>query len=541
MRKTLFTLGFVALIVPLAAYAGKGGPPPPPATGVIGSLDAATCSTGTATGWAEDQNSPNEAVNVYFWIDSTPPAYDSTSGSVGLAIANEYRADLCQSLGSCYHAFTFAIPSGYLDGQNHNLYAYGRDTTSSNGTALSGVPKSFTCAPPPTCTVAFDENPIQYGDSTTVHWNSTLSTSVYINTIGYVTPNQAGSATVSTGGDYTCTATGTDTTRTYAAALTVVPPANPSVSITADSDTLPLGASTTITATFQSNPLDPIVQDNIDYPAGTGLASSSDPDTSKTVTFTPTAIGVYDVLARAITGYFYSWTTFATTTVTAVDAPACTISFDENPIPQGSSTTIHWSSSGADTFSINAIGSVPPNTSSSALISPSQATDYTGTVTKLGYPFYCMAATGDPAGTLNVSCTAAYSCSDTQTILYTDENCETTETSCTLPAFCSAGSSTCLYPSPEFNQSGGGLTGHLQVSPQVLHTGTTTIVNWSVSYVAACTVTGDNGDSWTGSSGTKTSKPIVQQTTYTLSCTGLDGSHVSETAVVNILPKFQEK
>ena len=38
----------------------------------------------------------------------------------------------------------------------------------------------------------------------------------------------------------------------------------------------------------------------------------------------------------------------------------------------------------------------------------------------------------------------------------------------------------------------------------------------------------------------KTSNPIYQQTVFTLSCTGLDGSNIRETATAGVVPVFQE-
>lgn len=150
------------------------------------------------------------------------------------------------------------------------------------------------------------------------------------------------------------------------------------------------------------------------------------------------------------------------------------------------------------------------------------------------------------AATAPLRCTAAYSCSGTQTILYTTPFCQTsTYATCTAPTFCSEGSSACLYPQPSFVVTTG-LTGHLQVIPQLVSSGDTTQVHWNVDDVVSCTVTGTNGDSWTGlSAGTagQTSSPIVAQTTYTLSCAAyptITPPTVTETATVNLIPIFEE-
>ena len=137
-------------------------------------------------------------------------------------------------------------------------------------------------------------------------------------------------------------------------------------------------------------------------------------------------------------------------------------------------------------------------------------------------------------------CTPAYSCSGTQTILYTDAFCQTsTYATCTSPAFCSAGSSTCLYPQPIF-------VNHLQLLPALVSSGETIQIHWNVDNVTSCAVTGTNGDLWTGlSSGAdgKTSSAIFGQVTYTLTCNayiGVTPSTVSESKAVNTIPIFQE-
>ena len=65
---------------------------------------------------------------------------------------------------------------------------------------------------------------------------------------------------------------------------------------------------------------------------------------------------------------------------------------------------------------------------------------------------------------------------------------------------------------------------------------------WNVDNVTDCTVTSPN-DLWSGgTSGPsgQTSSPINQQTVFTLSCTGLDGTTIHETATAGVVPVFQE-
>ncbi len=99
---------------------------------------------------------------------------------------------------------------------------------------------------------------------------------------------------------------------------------------------------------------------------------------------------------------------------------------------------------------------------------------------------------------------------------------------------CSSGS--CVAPPPP--------TVSFQVTPKLLKSGRTAVVTWSSTNTTACTVTEDNPnitDSWTGTSNTRTTSAIAEQTTYRLSCTGLDTSVVTRSLTVNIVPTWQEQ
>lgn len=90
----------------------------------------------------------------------------------------------------------------------------------------------------------------------------------------------------------------------------------------------------------------------------------------------------------------------------------------------------------------------------------------------------------------------------------------------------------------------------IRVSPSLVRTGGQTQVVWSATDVASCTVEGSNGDSWSGATlmgcsgatcaASHTSGTISERTSYTLSCIGTDDSVAQDTAVVNVLPVFQE-
>jgi len=79
--------------------------------------------------------------------------------------------------------------------------------------------------------------------------------------------------------------------------------------------------------------------------------------------------------------------------------------------------------------------------------------------------------------------------------------------------------------------------GSISVSPTLLRGGDAAEVSWNTQNTSSCTVSGDNGDVFSGRNGTVQSSPIAQKTIYTLSC---DGGALTDTAVVNVIPKFEE-
>jgi hypothetical protein len=91
----------------------------------------------------------------------------------------------------------------------------------------------------------------------------------------------------------------------------------------------------------------------------------------------------------------------------------------------------------------------------------------------------------------------------------------------------------------------GPYTGQLQLIPSLVSPGESTQVHWNVSNAQSCTVTGTNGDSWTGLSspaGGETSKPITTQTIYTLSCQAYGTNpSLKESETVNVTPVYLEK
>lgn len=154
--------------------------------------------------------------------------------------------------------------------------------------------------------------------------------------------------------------------------------------------------------------------------------------------------------------------------------------------------------------------------------------------------------TGSPSG-----CVPSYYCTG-NTLNYVNNACGTSVVQ-TCGYQCAGGA--CVVPPPPTfvptpsTPPGGGTfmsTGHLQARPTLVRSGDTVQLYWTLSHVQNCTVTGTNGDSFTGaSSGAagRTSGAIVSRTTFTLNCTALPTAtpaSVTESIIVNVAPIFNE-
>jgi len=84
----------------------------------------------------------------------------------------------------------------------------------------------------------------------------------------------------------------------------------------------------------------------------------------------------------------------------------------------------------------------------------------------------------------------------------------------------------------------------LQVTPQLVSAGSRVRITWTSINVTTCSLTENNpniNDTWTTLNDSKQSSAITEQTVYTLSCVGLDGSRPSISKIVNVIPIWQEK
>ncbi len=235
--------------------------------------------------------------------------------------------------------------------------------------------------------------------------------------------------------------------------------------------------------------------------------------------------------------------------IPGVSGNACVIVLSPSTITLGGSSAMSWNSS----YSVFGIpfamsGTISPTpgavaASGATTVSPSVSTTYIGTFTSTGEgrllgdkgsgwfsPVTCSARlTVIPANEVPGSCSVYNFCRGSDVYQRTASCTDQFVRSCAFG--CANG--VCLgAPAP---------TGFLRAQPSLVRQGDTTTVEWGATQVSSCTVTGTNGDSWSGKSGTQTSRDITSRTTYTLSCIGLDESVLEMTAVVNVTPIFDEQ
>jgi len=80
-------------------------------------------------------------------------------------------------------------------------------------------------------------------------------------------------------------------------------------------------------------------------------------------------------------------------------------------------------------------------------------------------------------------------------------------------------------------------TGSVAAQPLLVLSGGTTSITWTTQLALDCSVSGTNGDNWTGVSGNETTGAITEETTYTLYCVEGD---FTDTTTVQVAPAWQE-
>ena len=136
----------------------------------IGYHDLATCEE--IKGWAVDEDTPGDSINVHIYKDG--PAGNGGTMIANIT-ANISRPDVNEVVGvTGNHGFSLPPPESLIDGEPHDIYVYGIDSSGEGiNTLLSESPKTLTCEastelptePPPSTSDEYD--PIGYHDLAT--------------------------------------------------------------------------------------------------------------------------------------------------------------------------------------------------------------------------------------------------------------------------------------------------------------------------------------------------------------------------------------
>jgi len=328
--------------------------------------------------------------------------------------------------------------------------------TGPGGTATASATVTVTY-PPPVPTVSLSANPgtILLGESATLTWTSEHADTCVIEPgIGSVDPSGSTSVSPTETTTYTITATGPGGTATDTATVTVLQP--PTVSISADPETILLGEPSTLT--WNSTYADTVTIDQ-------GIGSV---DLNGSTSVSPTETTTYTITATGPGG-----TATDTVTVTVLQPPTVSLSAAPDTILLGESSTLTWSSTNAESATIDqGVGSVA--VSGSIAVSPTETTTYTITVT-------------GPGGTATASAPV-----------------------------------TVTYPVP---------TASISADPETILLGESSTLSWNSTDADACVIDPDVGSVAVNGS---TAVLPTETTTYTITATGPGGT-ATDTVTVTVL------
>ena len=256
---------------------------------------------------------------------------------------------------------------------------YTLTATGSGGTVTCDATITVTPVPnAPTCTLSANPTSITSGGSSTLTWTTTNANTVSIDQgIGAVALNDSTSVSPTSDTTYTLTATGAGGTVTCNAAITVTSVTAPTCALSAVPTSINQGGNSILNwTTTNANTI------TIDQGIGTVAATdSTSVSPATTTTYTLTATGAGGTV-----------TCDATVTVVPVpNAPTCTLGASPTAIPLGATSTLSWTTTNADTVSIDqGIGSVATS-SGTQDVAPTSDTTYTLTATGSGGTVTCTA------------------------------------------------------------------------------------------------------------------------------------------------------
>jgi hypothetical protein len=374
--------------------------------------------------------------------------------------------------GNGYATFNIsAIPTGlYTFTATYNPVA-GQTSSSSATFAVRVDP------PVPTVAISVAPTTIDLGQSATVTWSSTNSTTCTA-TGGWngvqlgsgsvkVTPTAAGSFDYTLLCMDTSTVTGTSTSATKTATLIVITPPAPTVTVTVTPSTITLGKSATLTwsSTFATS-------------CTADSAWSGAQATSGSLAVTPTTAGGF-AYSLTCTGFGGAGNGAAALVVSPAqpppaNAPTVTVTIAPGTITVGQSATLTWSSTNATSCTADSAWTGAQATSGTLSVSPSSAGGY-------AYSLTCTGTGGTGNGAVGLSVTPA--------------------------------------PPPQSDIP----TVTISISPSTITVGQSAKLTWSSTNATSCTA----DSAWTGAQATSGTLSVTPSAAggyaYSLSCSGAAG------------------
>jgi hypothetical protein len=217
--------------------------------------------------------------------------------------------------------------------------------------------------------------------------------------------------------------------------------------------------------------------------------------------------------------------------------PTCSVSVTPNAVDTGSSATLTWTSTNADSFYIDTVGFV--NATGTTSVAPTETTDYAGTV--FDADGNMVSCTGESTLTVYPTCTFGGTevVHGSSVTAYQAASVPNGSSCVSETRTCTHGSLSGSYLYDSCTVITDPPTGSISVTPPIVRIGGTATVAWSSEDADTCAVTG-GPDSWSGTSGSETTSVIHGEVTYTLSCTNMGGDMEPETATVRVESRLQE-
>ncbi len=310
--------------------------------------------------------------------------------------------------------------------QGGSIGVWPSQTTTYTGTAVGpgGVAHCSTTVvvtivpPTPSCTLTASPNSIQQGGSSTITWTSVNATSGSLSGVGSISPVSGGSTVVSPGASstYTLTVSGAGGTATCQTIIYVVPPSNPSCTLSAVPTSITQGSAATLSWTTSNA-------------SAVSISSVGTVSVNGSVAVAPSVTTTYTLTATGANSTSVNCST--TIVVVTPEAPTCTLTATPQVIQQGGASTLSWTTNNATSVSINqGIGAVA--TAASRNVAPTQTTTYTLTATGPGGTVVCPApitvtvTQPPPAPTCTLSASpASVNYGGSSTLIWTTANATT--------------------------------------------------------------------------------------------------------------------